>query len=413
MYNPENSASARPQELEDTGSSSSKKELVAASIDGDAENFSYNSKILATSEETEVGPEFDKEMKIDDVEDKDLISENLQIIKCPIPKIIEKHDIGFLMFSEETGKAIITDPLRIEIIKHGFKHFQNIEGLFLPTNNRSMNKTWFFKKLGNGHGEQVMRSCKKMYKSNGFNNLQNYSDQIDSRILRRIPQVPVPNTFNQQYPNAFTDNQNTTALQFKSVQNNFGAIKTGYTNQSFPVFNNETVQENKLNYNSVPSSSTAELHNPFENKPSNKDSIINKTVANKGNGNFRLFTGTAEKIIKWHKIYKEYSCYYEIIGAVIAIEEGSIRLQKVMLIRDKKGPILQIVHYVNDHINIENFFVGQMLRCIGRMVGPNMMHGMSIREAKPDEISALQRMCYICDHAISNISKKNSDLLQK
>ncbi|KAK4880610.1 hypothetical protein RN001_008756 [Aquatica leii] len=151
--NPENSATARPQELEDTGSSSSKKELVAASIDGDAENFSYNSKILATSEETEVGPEFDKEMKIDDVEDKDLISENVQIIKCPIPKIIEEHDIGFLMFSEETGKAIITDPLRIEIIKHGFKHFQNIEGPFLPTNNRSMNKTWFFKKLGNVHGK--------------------------------------------------------------------------------------------------------------------------------------------------------------------------------------------------------------------------------------------------------------------
>ncbi|KAK4871993.1 hypothetical protein RN001_016117 [Aquatica leii] len=149
--NQKNSASARPKELEDTRSSSSKKELVAASVDGDAENFSYNSKILATSEETEGGPEFDKEMKIDDVEDKDLISENVQIIKCPIPKIIEEHDIGFLMFSEETGKAIITDPLRIEIIKHGFKHFQNIEGPFLPTNNRSMNKTWFFNKLGNGH----------------------------------------------------------------------------------------------------------------------------------------------------------------------------------------------------------------------------------------------------------------------
>ncbi|KAK4880186.1 hypothetical protein RN001_008332 [Aquatica leii] len=156
--NPENSASARPQELEDTGSNSSKKELVAASIDGDAENFSYNSKILATSEETEVGSEFDKEMKIDDVEDKDLIFENVQIIKCPIPKIIEEHDIGFLMFSEETGKAIITDPLRIEIINHGFKHFQNIEGPFLPTNNRSMYKSWFFKKFENGHDEQVMRS---------------------------------------------------------------------------------------------------------------------------------------------------------------------------------------------------------------------------------------------------------------
>ncbi|XP_065668219.1 uncharacterized protein LOC136088437 [Hydra vulgaris] len=94
-----------------------KKELVAASIDGDAKNFSYNSKILATSQKTEVGPEFDKEMKIDDVEDKYLISGNVQIIKCPISKIIREHDIGFLMFSQETGKAIITDVLKIEIIK--------------------------------------------------------------------------------------------------------------------------------------------------------------------------------------------------------------------------------------------------------------------------------------------------------
>ncbi|XP_065651052.1 uncharacterized protein LOC136079254 [Hydra vulgaris] len=97
-------------------------------------------------------------MKIDDVEDKDLISENVQIIKCPIPKIIVEHNIGFLMFSEETRKAIIIDSLRIEIVKHGFKHFQNIEGPFLPTKNRFMNKPWFFKKLGNRHGEQMMRS---------------------------------------------------------------------------------------------------------------------------------------------------------------------------------------------------------------------------------------------------------------
>lgn len=33
-----------------------------------------------------------------------------------------------------------------------------------------------------------------------------------------------------------------------------------------------------------------------------------------------------------------------------------------MLLRDKKGPILQVVHYVNDHINIDDFHVGQMLR---------------------------------------------------
>lgn len=32
------------------------------------------------------------------------------------------------------------------------------------------------------------------------------------------------------------------------------------------------------------------------------------------NEQIRFFTGTADKIIKWHKIYKGPLCYYEVIG---------------------------------------------------------------------------------------------------
>lgn len=35
------------------------------------------------------------------------------------------------------------------------------------------------------------------------------------------------------------------------------------------------------------------------------------------------------------------------------------------------------------------------------MVGPNMLHAVSIRGAKPEEIANLQRICYICDHAVT------------
>ncbi|KAI4456642.1 gamma glutamyl transpeptidase [Holotrichia oblita] len=115
---------------------------------------------------------------------------------------------------------------------------------------------------------------------------------------------------------------------------------------------------------------------------------------------YRIFTGTAERIIKWNKAYDNF-CYYEVISSVISIKEGSIRLQKVMLLRDKKGPILQVVHYVNDHINIDDFHVGQMLRCVGRMVGPNTLHAVSIRAATSDELANLARLCYICDHAVA------------
>ena len=58
-----------------------------------------------------------------------------------IPQVIEQHDIGLVTFDKNTGKAILTDALRTEIIKLGSKYFQNMEGPFLPTNNHSMNKT--------------------------------------------------------------------------------------------------------------------------------------------------------------------------------------------------------------------------------------------------------------------------------
>ncbi|KAF5277174.1 hypothetical protein FQR65_LT03880 [Abscondita terminalis] len=193
-----------------------------------------------------------------------------------------------------------------------------------------------------------------------------------------------------------------------------------FNHQSNSMLNKGNVQKVRDIYQVLPG--TTSVRAPYFNKNNadtfklrqqldNKSLNIKLENTNKKSGNetLRIFTGTAEKIIKWHKIKKDYFCYFEIIGAIVALEEGSVSNQKIMLLRDKKGPILQVIHYAHDYINIENFFVGQMLRCVGRMVGPNIMHGLSIREAKDDEVMALQRMCYISDHAISK-SLKNPNL---
>lgn len=58
-----------------------------------------------------------------------------------IPEAIKHRDIGLLLFDKDTGKSIVSDSLRIEIVKMGSKQFQNIEGPCLPTNKRCMNKT--------------------------------------------------------------------------------------------------------------------------------------------------------------------------------------------------------------------------------------------------------------------------------
>ncbi|XP_072179742.1 zinc finger MYM-type protein 1-like [Diadema setosum] len=74
------------------------------------------------------------------------------------PAVIEEHDIGLLEFDKGSGKPVVSDALRTEIVKLGSQYFQNSDGPFLPTNNRSMNKTLFKRKLGNGQGEAVTRS---------------------------------------------------------------------------------------------------------------------------------------------------------------------------------------------------------------------------------------------------------------
>ncbi|KAL3192982.1 hypothetical protein MRX96_058488 [Rhipicephalus microplus] len=75
-----------------------------------------------------------------------------------ISELVQKHDLGLLKFDTGTGKAVVSDAVRTEIVKLGAMYFQNREGPFLPTNNRSMTKSWFKKKLGDGRGEEVTRS---------------------------------------------------------------------------------------------------------------------------------------------------------------------------------------------------------------------------------------------------------------
>ena len=96
------------------------------------------------------------EIESDDTEPSEL--DGVEELRNGIPEVIEQHDIGLLKFDKDTGKAILPDALRTEIIKLGPKYFQNSEGTFLQTNNRSMNKTWFKRKLGKGRGEEVTRS---------------------------------------------------------------------------------------------------------------------------------------------------------------------------------------------------------------------------------------------------------------
>lgn len=80
--------------------------------------------------------------------------------------------------------------------------------------------------------------------------------------------------------------------------------------------------------------------------------------------------------------------------------------QKVMLMRDRKGPIMQVIYYESDRIEIDDFQIDQMLRCVGIMSGDNMFRAFKIRAATNEEISTLQRFCYLSDHTIAMLISK-------
>ncbi|GBM61241.1 hypothetical protein AVEN_145418-1 [Araneus ventricosus] len=139
----------------------------------------------------------DKHLSIDKEKD---IAKQKEVIPV-LPKAIKEHDIGLLKFDTGTGKPVISDSLRLQILKLGSVYFKKSEGLFLPKNNRSMNVSWFKRKLGNGCGEEIARSwllysphknsafclcCLLFFKADNRSKLEQQSDFSNWKAPERI-----------------------------------------------------------------------------------------------------------------------------------------------------------------------------------------------------------------------------------
>lgn len=71
---------------------------------------------------------------------------------------IKLKDIGALQFSDVDGRAIVSSALKAKLFETGLDKFQNANGPFEPTDNRTINKNWFYKPLGEGSGEKIFRN---------------------------------------------------------------------------------------------------------------------------------------------------------------------------------------------------------------------------------------------------------------
>ncbi|CAH1973135.1 unnamed protein product [Acanthoscelides obtectus] len=120
---------------------------------------SRNSSSESEKEEMDLSPKKCNSPEEEKLPENNILHTNdFEKLPSEIENLIQYHDIGHLKFDENSGRAIVTNTTRLEIIKLGWKYFQNSDGPFLPTNNRSMTQNWFKKKLGDGRGEEVTRS---------------------------------------------------------------------------------------------------------------------------------------------------------------------------------------------------------------------------------------------------------------
>ncbi|XP_044759863.1 uncharacterized protein LOC123317410 [Coccinella septempunctata] len=222
--------------------------------------------------------------------------------------------------------------------------------------------------------------------------------------------VPVPMDISIEQPQMIRTFNNSTS---------FNAIKTHSTIHP----SQSVVQRNK---NSDNSTLLMPLPVPVQNKHENVSCTAGSSVQSVGNiesnkmlknsqlsddnnnksKNYQVktifCTGTIERILRWNRNLEGVFCMYETIAPIVSLQEGRIKGQKIMLLRDKKGPILQVQYYTSTHIDIDDFNIGQYLRCVGRMIGFNILAAESIREAKEDEISSLARLSYVCDYSVTH-----------
>ncbi|XP_072395691.1 uncharacterized protein [Diabrotica undecimpunctata] len=164
----------------------------------------------------------------------------------------------------------------------------------------------------------------------------------------------------------------------------------------------ETVSNPSISNNTTISS----MNRTMEMVPTTGSIKTNSTTARKSSESSQdekqfIFTGPVDKVIHWNMLFQDRFCLYEIIATMVSLQEGTIKTQKIMLVRNTKGPVLQVVYYLFTQIDLDDFHLGMTVRCVGSMIGFNILKAISIRAATQEEIDHLERMSLISDQAVS------------
>ncbi|XP_065083121.1 uncharacterized protein LOC135705356 [Ochlerotatus camptorhynchus] len=114
----------------------------------------------------------------------------------------------------------------------------------------------------------------------------------------------------------------------------------------------------------------------------------------------RILTGSVEHIMKLSKTSPGGSPLVEVFANVLTIKAGAYECEKILLLRNRTGPVMQGVFYEID-FHMPAVSVGDLVRCVGRLTGGSRLQILKITLATPEEDRMGQRLQTVSGFVVS------------
>ncbi|EAT42926.1 AAEL005554-PA [Aedes aegypti] len=151
--------------------------------------------------------------------------------------------------------------------------------------------------------------------------------------------------------------------------------------EPLPLRPRNQMNGNKWSSKAIPAITAGSSKNPSTPNPPKK------LEANK----LRVLTGSVEHILKLTKSNSDGFPLVEVFANVLSVKAGAYECEKILLLRNRTGPIMQGVFYEID-FRMPAVSVGDFVRCVGRLTGGSRLQILKLTLASPEEERMSQRL---------------------
>lgn len=233
--------------------------------------------------------------------------------------------------------------------------------------------------------------------SAAFTNSSNGGTPFHHSLVNKHSMVNSTSGFNFAIPNIpdSTTTVTTRIVENLQISNNDASFKRKNENgcggsAKFPA--------NRVHFEPLPLNPRSQTNgNSWSSKPAlpaltTGPSKKTSPGSNKPDGKMlRILTGSVEHIMKLFKTNPVGSPLVEVFANVLAIKAGVYVCEKIILLRNRTGPVMQGVFYEID-FDMPAVKVGDLVRCVGKLTGGSRLQILKMTLATPEDERMGQRL---------------------